>query len=137
MKFVKESDKDNTRERIVGEGAETPLAQESNNQESSRPDSSDSSTAATAVDAPPPARKRNLDSILKQSLGSDLPMSAHTLKTPDKRAKNELEGYFRTQLQVVEGNPLQWWKAEENNYFLLAALAGKYLCICAGSSPSE
>ncbi len=87
--------------------------------------------------APPPRKKRKLGTTLKQSTGADFSGNSQTLKTPEEKAKTEVEAYQRAPEQDVEDYPLQWWKAEENRYPILATLARKYLCIPASSAASE
>lgn len=136
MKFVVDSDKDNIKDRIIREGTEAQTAKESTNQEHTIPQST-STDSSTSVDAPPPAKKRKLGSILRQCMAGDSSVHTLTPKTPQQKAEIEVESYLRIPLQDVEGDPLQWWKVEEKNYPILATLARKYLCICATSSPSE
>ena len=110
MTFVDESEKESVQERVVREGTDVAQQQNEGMEDSSRPD--DLSAVATA----PPEKKRKLGTVLKLSMGGGSSDNSQAVKTPEEKAKAEVEAYLRVPEQDAEDNPLQRWKAEERNY---------------------
>ncbi|XP_053551460.1 E3 SUMO-protein ligase ZBED1-like [Bombina bombina] len=53
------------------------------------------------------------------------------------QVRNEVQTYFAEKPLAKEGNPLSWWKGNQEKYPALAKLAKSYLCIPGTSTPSE
>ena len=55
---------------------------------------------------------------------------------PDKKQTDELKSYL-LEPQDEEGDPLDWWIANENRFPRIALIAEKILAVPATSVPSE
>lgn len=82
--------------------------------------------------APPTVKKMNLGQLLgKRKAKATIPIPKRA------RADEELTRYLQEETIDANDDPLVWWRNNEARYPLLAAVAKKYLCICATSTPSE
>ena len=54
---------------------------------------------------------------------------------PEEKARREVQKYAL--LDADDGDPLDWWRNNEQRFPLLSVLARKYLCIPSTSVPSE
>ena len=95
------------------------------------PTASESLVSAEA--APPPNKKKRLGSLFKKSRSD----GQSPFLTSHERVKIELNTYLQSTQSDAESDPLQWWPSQERNFPILAALAKKYLFICATSTSSE
>ena len=86
----------------------------------------------------PPAKKQKvtLASLLKKHAPDNTDVS-HTAISPEQKLHTEITNYLRQLKPDMEENPLKWWKEHNAVYPLLFAVAKKYLCFPATSTPSE
>ena len=84
-------------------------------------------------DEPPKKKLKGLAAILKHSLS--VPITEEI--TSEEKVEQEMRRYQDFPTLAIDVDPLEWWKSEQKNYPMLAALAQKYLCICGTSVSSE
>ena len=105
--------------------------------------------------APPPPKRRALSALaelLGASYGNAMPEPSAPEKSPLDTAQGEVTKYreaaplsLTPSEEVSDGKvknktpqtPLEWWKANQREYPLLAKLAMLYLCVPGTSVPSE
>ncbi|XP_073488853.1 E3 SUMO-protein ligase ZBED1-like [Aquarana catesbeiana] len=87
-----------------------------------------------------PAKKtgKTLGSFFKAAQSEGAPDPASDSQQQQSESLSlELHSYLFLGNTDSEDDPLGWWKAHKEQYLRLSALAKKYLCIPATSSPSE
>ena len=119
-------------------------AQELNDDDSNSLDTSTSTINLTDDDdAPPPSKKakKGLMSLLDDVVNSKSQDEGAPLSDSERikaEVEREMNNYIAIEVDPsTVGNPLVWWKDNQEHYPRLARLARKFFCIPATSVPSE
>ncbi|XP_044155622.1 E3 SUMO-protein ligase ZBED1-like [Bufo gargarizans] len=99
-----------------------------------------STSTATADAEPGPSTSRTsiLESLFESGGSSEEDTEAqHMEEDINTVIRNEVQSYFAEKPLHNDGNPLSWWKSNEDRYPTLVKLARSYLCIPSTSTPSE
>lgn len=90
----------------------------------------------TRVAEPSTSSASLLDSLLASG-GSSEEEEGQLEDDIHMQVRNEVQAYFAEKPLAKEGNPLNWWKGNQEKYPTLAKLAKSFLCIPGTSTPSE
>ncbi|XP_073488938.1 E3 SUMO-protein ligase ZBED1-like [Aquarana catesbeiana] len=97
-------------------------------------------TSSVTRDAAEPSTStasHSLLGILLESGGSSEEEEGQLEEDIHTQVRNEVQAYFAEKPLPKEGNPLNWWKGNQDKYPTLAKLAKSFLCIPGTSTPSE
>uniref|UniRef100_A0A8C5LPC9 HAT C-terminal dimerisation domain-containing protein n=1 Tax=Leptobrachium leishanense TaxID=445787 RepID=A0A8C5LPC9_9ANUR len=78
-----------------------------------------------------------LDSLFESEGSSDEDIQGQLEDDINNQVRKEVQAYFVERPLAKDGNPLIWWKGNQDKYPTLAKLSKSYLCIPATSTPSE
>ena len=65
-------------------------------------------TTNESEDVEPPSKRRRLGTLLKEISKEQKPHSSPDLQLPEKKVKEEIEGYLRARKPDPQSDPLQW-----------------------------
>lgn len=97
----------------------------------SRPAAEDSQSI---ISGPPPKKPKT---VWAQIFRDIVTTERNSSLTDAEKVKSEIEMYTHFPNLDVELSPLEWWKANSQQFPLLQQVARKYLSICATSMSSE
>lgn len=83
------------------------------------------------------SHSHSLLDILLESGGSSEEEEGQLEEDINTQVRNEVQAYFAEKPLPKEGNPLTWWKTNQEKFPTLAKLAKSFLCIPGTSTPSE